>query len=957
MNKILALLFTFLPALVCAQPGSLSFTPPASDFSVVFLANLFGIVDGVLHGTGSQIMGGMFTVFNSAVLALGGIVIMYTLLVSTMNTAHEGQMLGQKWSSIWIPVRATMGLALLIPKASGYCLMQIFVMWVVVQGVGAADKVWNAALDYLNRGGAIIQSQMNPTDSMLSTGAADVALGAQTILAGQVCMLGLQTQLQMQLQTYQAEAQNKSGPCAGNGSDAMKVFCNSTVPNFIDSVNAVNIQNLNPNSTSEYQVTMPNFDATSPYSYLNGICGTIKWNPFSAAALASIQANITTLSATDLQTASMSRSIAIQQMYMDLSSVAQSLVGNNPLLGPIPSNPPANPNNLPPFASQQLGFPLMQDGSVCPNNTTPATCILWGGVASWGGGALLNGTEFQGALQDYNGVMLPTLNLVAQANNSVSANASRSFIADASTQGWIMAGSYFFNLVNINVQASANNGAFLHDSNTGLADSTINLANITSAFATGSSKCISSDPYALLCTWFNGNSSRVSPIRELIDGTGAVTSIVPSTFSTTQPRNTVQGVGSLTVYGYTNNSTIIQLPGQPGFQPPVITPMGNITINWSQFDLPPINFSCGTVHYFGGSPCVGGLIGDIFYNQIFRWMFNSFLDWIGNLIIPILDAFLIFPLQGMATIFTKGMAIIDTPGANPVVALANMGTYYINFAGNLWIFLLKLNLTASLIPIFGAFVFAIIAMAMPIFMAWMGIMLQIGMSTAYYVPILPYMIFTFGSIAWLMAVIEAMVAAPIVALGVTHPEGHDAFGKGEQAVMILMNVFLRPSMMIIGYIASIALTYVSVWIINAGFTNAIGFMNGTILGFGSVTGPGIPSVVTGGYTSWAGIYAYFFAILVYTTMYLVVVQKSFTLIAVLPDKVLRWIGGSPESAGQDAAQWGQEVQSKLGEAGKDTTSGQAQMDKQALAAATKGIGAVKDGMGALNKPAPEIGAS
>ncbi|WP_241969840.1 hypothetical protein [Legionella sainthelensi] len=74
----------------------MSFAPPASDYSVVFLGNLFGVVDGVLSGSGSQIMGAMFGVLNAAVLALGGIVILYTLIVATMNTAHEGQMLGQK---------------------------------------------------------------------------------------------------------------------------------------------------------------------------------------------------------------------------------------------------------------------------------------------------------------------------------------------------------------------------------------------------------------------------------------------------------------------------------------------------------------------------------------------------------------------------------------------------------------------------------------------------------------------------------------------------------------------------------------------------------------------------------------------------------------------------------------------------------------------------------------------
>ena len=209
MNKLLlAVLLIIFPILALAD-NSLSFTPPASDFSVVFLGNIFGIVDGVLHGTGSQIMGSMFGVFNAAVLALGGMVIMYTLLVSTMNTAQEGQMLGQKWSSIWIPVRSVTGLALLVPKASGYCLMQIFVMWIVVQGVGAADKVWDAALSYLNRGGAIVQAQIDPTKALTQApGGSEIATGAQSILVGQVCMIGIQHLLDSQLKAYQKQLSN-----------------------------------------------------------------------------------------------------------------------------------------------------------------------------------------------------------------------------------------------------------------------------------------------------------------------------------------------------------------------------------------------------------------------------------------------------------------------------------------------------------------------------------------------------------------------------------------------------------------------------------------------------------------------------------------------------------------------------------------------------------------------------
>ncbi|HAT1773659.1 TPA: DotA/TraY family protein, partial [Legionella pneumophila] len=260
------------------------------------------------------------------------------------------------------------------------------------------------------------------------------------------------------------------------------------------------------------------------------------------------------------------------------------------------------------------------------------------------------------------------------------------------------------------------------------------------------------------------------------------------------------------------------------------------------------------------------------------------------------------------------------------------------FSGTLWLTLLNMAVVSSLIPLFGIFIFALIMMAMPLLMAWIGTMVSIGFVTAYYIPVLPYMIFTFGSFAWLIAVIEAMVAAPIVALGVTHPEGNEAFGKGEFAIMILVNVFLRPSLMIIGYIAAIALSYVGVWILNAGFDHAISYIQSdqgkdtSGKGWGGfktdtsqwdnfkdkLTGDYQSTALEGGYTGWAGVYAFFFSILIYTSMYLIIVQKAFTLIAHLPDKVLRWIGGSPESFGQETMQWGEEAKGKVQDAGKET---------------------------------------
>src|SRR3990167_2126279 len=198
-NRLILLFLILFPAVAMAQ--GVSFTPPASDLSVIFLGNIFGVVDGVLNGTGSQMMGVMMGVLNSAVLALGGVVVMYIIIVSTMNTAHEGEMLGKKWSSIWVPIRTTIGLGLLIPKASGYCMMQIFVMWVVIQGVGVADKIWDAALNYLNQGGVIVQASMQPATSA-TAGGGDISIGAATMLFGQTCMAGIQAQLEATRTSY-----------------------------------------------------------------------------------------------------------------------------------------------------------------------------------------------------------------------------------------------------------------------------------------------------------------------------------------------------------------------------------------------------------------------------------------------------------------------------------------------------------------------------------------------------------------------------------------------------------------------------------------------------------------------------------------------------------------------------------------------------------------------------------
>lgn len=982
MKKILSIFFLLFPVLALAADGSgsLSFTPPQSDYSIVFLENLFGNVGGVIHGSGGQIIGAMFSVFNSAVLALGGILIMYILIVSTMNTAHEGQVLGQKWSSIWIPIRSTVGLALLIPKSSGYCLMQVFVMWIVVQGVGAADKIWDAALDYLNKGGVIIKAEVgNPlSGDQKDMVPLPVANGAAVILQGQVCMLGLQTALEQQRKNYLNLKEKKAGPCYGNPTGDMKNFCDTAVPDFLSTVNAVTVMDrpklpqtgaYDRSKTVSYQVSMPNFTADSAYSFLNGICGTIRWSGFSDDEVGNMSVSAGT---SNLKAIQVSRAIGIQAMYTTLQDVARVMVNNDPKLQDNPQEEPAA--NYSSVAEYQFGIPYTLDGFECTSSAGSGGdgCVSWGSsyTSHENDRLLFNGGEFMGAIRDYNGIMRPAMNLLNQYKSNNNDKDAKAFIKLAEAQGWMMAGSYFFDLVRLNGSAAPTEDDF--DRNSNLQQSNFDISSLSEAFGS-SGQC--QGIYSTLCYWFNKSPYKVNNLVALINGNGianmtdsggnVVTSISLPDFSSTTitPFKTVGGLASSTVNGYITNAAAMRTPGQPGLTNTAFALPNNmkVTIDTGRMRLPKIHFNCGRIWMLG---CFGKFLGKLFYNIIFKTIYNFLLDTFSDMIDSIVMGFLAVPIQGMMTIFNSGLKILEVPGINPVIALANMGIAYINFSANLWIMLMFQAISAAILPLIGVFVFALLAMGLPLLISWTGVMMAIGFSTAYYVPLLPYMLFLFGVMAWLMAVVEAMVAGPIVALGVTHPEGHEAFGKGESAVMILLNVFLRPSMMIIGYIVGIALSYITVWMLNAGFGHAISFMTndlGTTGGnkmtfrydvkAGDISAKDLPGTDISApdsasysiqYSDWAGIYAYFFSVLLYTSFYLLMVQKSFTLIANLPDRVLRWLGSQAESYGGETTQWGEEAKQRVDKGGEAAAQDQSQMQKQVAGYTEKAITAAKD---------------
>ncbi|MCF6807275.1 DotA/TraY family protein [Thiotrichales bacterium 19S9-12] len=188
--------------------------------------------------------------------------------------------------------------------------------------------------------------------------------------------------------------------------------------------------------------------------------------------------------------------------------------------------------------------------------------------------------------------------------------------------------------------------------------------------------------------------------------------------------------------------------------------------------------------------------------------------------------------------------------------------------------------------------FSLSMMWLPLVIFVLSTMFTIGVSFSLVIPLIPFMLFWAGKTAWLLLVIEAMVAAPFVALGMVYPEGHQVFGKSQPAIDIVLGLVLRPVFMILGMIFGIGLTYVVIEYSAVGFHAIIDAMLSLMPvpdGSDSATyARGVLACLT---------------IFLYATFLTLAFGKCFSLIYVIPDKVLSWIGNNrQEQAGASDVQ-------------------------------------------------------
>ena len=160
MKKLLATAALFSLTGIVESQSITEVQNASDDRSLEYMRILFG--DAVNIITGGQgpanpdsILGAMSGVLNTGMLYFTGLIIGYVAITGALNSAHEGSPLGKAYNTMWIPLRMTLAMALVLPFAGGFSAMQIGVLWLAGQGVGLANSTWNAGLDYMESSGAL----------------------------------------------------------------------------------------------------------------------------------------------------------------------------------------------------------------------------------------------------------------------------------------------------------------------------------------------------------------------------------------------------------------------------------------------------------------------------------------------------------------------------------------------------------------------------------------------------------------------------------------------------------------------------------------------------------------------------------------------------------------------------------------------------------------------------------
>ncbi len=172
------------------------------------------------------------------------------------------------------------------------------------------------------------------------------------------------------------------------------------------------------------------------------------------------------------------------------------------------------------------------------------------------------------------------------------------------------------------------------------------------------------------------------------------------------------------------------------------------------------------------------------------------------------------------------------------------------------------------------------------------IQLTVGFVLFYVIPFLPFIYFFFAVGGWVKGIFEAMVGAPLWALAHIRIDAQGLPGNAAlNGYFLIFEVFLRPILTVFGLLASISIYSALVSALN----NVFDMVSSNLGGFdveAEVTAIG-PSLID----NMRGPIDQFFYTVIYAIIVYMMGMSSFKLIDTIPNNILRWMGQSVATFG------------------------------------------------------------
>lgn len=154
--------------------------------------------------------------------------------------------------------------------------------------------------------------------------------------------------------------------------------------------------------------------------------------------------------------------------------------------------------------------------------------------------------------------------------------------------------------------------------------------------------------------------------------------------------------------------------------------------------------------------------------------------------------------------------------------------------------------------------------------------LTAGFILFYVIPFLPFLYFFFAVGNWLKGVFEAMVGVPLWALAHLRIDGNGLPGEAAMnGYFMLFEIFLRPILIVFGFLASITIFAAMATVLHEVFDGAVE----------NLTGAGTSSGAGGAIDS-------FFYTVMYAVIMYIMALSSFKLIDLIPNQIMRWMGSN-----------------------------------------------------------------